>query len=78
MNPRLEQRKAPQTARDFNCEHRGHGLHVPMPLHPSAQADIAFSQPRIHSPRLAGACSPSDSGFAPGSSWADESTAGTA
>jgi hypothetical protein len=27
--------------------------HVPTPPHPSAQADIAFSQPRIHSPRLA-------------------------
>jgi len=52
------------------------------PLHPSAQADIAFSQPRIHSPRLAGASSLSDSrlrmGFAPVPGRADESAAGRA
>ena len=53
VNPRLEQRKAPQTARGFNREHRGDALHTPTPPHPSAQADIAFPQPRIHSPRLA-------------------------
>jgi hypothetical protein len=53
VNPRLEQRKASQTARGFNPEHRGDARHVPMPRNPSAQADIAFSQPRIHSPGLA-------------------------
>jgi hypothetical protein len=60
MNSPQQQRKAPQTARGFNHEHRGDALHVPMPPHPSAQADIAYSQPRIHSPRLADASSPSD------------------
>jgi hypothetical protein len=85
LKPPQQLRKAPQTAWGFNCireespgflrERRTalsatphparyreiyspllvtcvHAPHIPPPPHPSAQADIAFSQPRIHSPRL--------------------------
>jgi hypothetical protein len=53
LKPPQQLRKAPQTAWGFNYEPRRDALHAPTPPHPSAQADIAFSQPRIHSPRLA-------------------------
>jgi hypothetical protein len=43
MNPRLEKREAPQTARGCAAENAN-------VRQPSAQADTASSQPRIHSP----------------------------
>ena len=76
MNSPQQPRKAPQTARGFNREHCGNAPHAPMPPHPSAQADIAFSQPRIHSPLDAWAAASSRSRLA--SSRAGEPAAGTA
>ena len=50
LKPPQRLRKAPQTARGFNCTYRWR--HSRFRRHePSAQADIALSQPRIHSPR---------------------------
>jgi hypothetical protein len=46
LKPPQQQRKAPQTAWGFNGEPR-----AACGTHPSAKADIALSQPRIHSPR---------------------------
>jgi hypothetical protein len=50
LKPPQPKRKAPQTARGFNCGKPGGVYLLSVRQERSAQADITLSQPRIHSP----------------------------
>jgi hypothetical protein len=54
LKPPQQLRKASQTARGFTCMDPSAEAHTLRRHEPSAKADIAGSQPRIHSPGCGG------------------------